>query len=381
MKNISELTDPEVLEQTLRAAKTEKEATLILLEYLCEVEKRRLHVARGYASLWEYVHKVLGYSEAQSYERIASMRLMRKIPEVRAELKSGDLNLSTASKLASHVRRENLQPAQTRALMAEISGKSAREVERVLAKHAKEPVFKFEKVRPLSQKTTRVTFDVGEEFIELLKRTKELQGNPALSLEETFALLMKDYVKRKEVRRSSSEMRAESAKVRGAPAENTIAPEIAAVSKNGIAPETAAASESAAASFESPAPPAEDSAALEALASQYGHYGGFAENPRSANASGVRRPFGGHSRPASRYIPAPIRHAIRIRSGDRCEYVDAETGRRCESRSSLEFDHRLPFAKGGKTELSNLRHYCRAHNSYAAIRAYGATKMGRYLKL
>jgi 5-methylcytosine-specific restriction endonuclease McrA len=82
---------------------------------------------------------------------------------------------------------------------------------------------------------------------------------------------------------------------------------------------------------------------------------------------------------SSRYVPAPIRHSIRRRSQDRCEYIDPLTKRRCESRARLQFDHITPLAKGGRTEVANLRHYCQTHNAYVAIREYGARKMSRYL--
>src|SRR5690606_29787152 len=82
----------------------------------------------------------------------------------------------------------------------------------------------------------------------------------------------------------------------------------------------------------------------------------------------------------SRYISKSLRIEVRKRSQGQCEYVDPVTKRRCESRSDLQFDHKVPFARGGRTELSNLRHYCRGHNTLSAIQAYGKDKMSQYLK-
>src|SRR6185437_15510137 len=82
MDRISDLSDQELHARTLVAASKEKAATLALLDYLAEVDIRRLYSAQAYSSLWEYVHKALGYSESQASERVAAMRLMRRLPEI-----------------------------------------------------------------------------------------------------------------------------------------------------------------------------------------------------------------------------------------------------------------------------------------------------------
>jgi hypothetical protein len=58
------------------------------------------------------------------------------------------------------------------------------------------------------------------------------------------------------------------------------------------------------------------------------------------------------------------------RDGDQCTYVDAQ-GRRCSCRSFLELDHVIPFARGGKAVLENLRVRCRAHNRWYAEQTFG----------
>ena len=80
----------------------------------------------------------------------------------------------------------------------------------------------------------------------------------------------------------------------------------------------------------------------------------------------------------SRYIAMNVRRKIRERSGDRCEFTDTESGRRCENKTGLEFDHIEPFSKGGKNTEENLRHFCRSHNTLAAIREFGREKMELY---
>ena len=51
------ISDDELHVRTLTASANEKQATLVLLEHLTEVDHRRLFALRGYSSLWEYAHK------------------------------------------------------------------------------------------------------------------------------------------------------------------------------------------------------------------------------------------------------------------------------------------------------------------------------------
>jgi 5-methylcytosine-specific restriction endonuclease McrA len=72
-----------------------------------------------------------------------------------------------------------------------------------------------------------------------------------------------------------------------------------------------------------------------------------------------------------RYIPAAIRRQVWQRDEGRCTFV-TESGRRCEARGAVEFDHVEPLARGGPSTVENLRVRCRAHNPYEAERMFGA---------
>ena len=73
--------------------------------------------------------------------------------------------------------------------------------------------------------------------------------------------------------------------------------------------------------------------------------------------------------PASGHVPAKMNRALKQNAEQCCQWVDESTKRRCESRHQLEIDHIKPRAKGGKTELQNLRVLCRFHNQQAAREA------------
>ncbi len=324
MKKWSQITNKHLHTLTLSAAKLEKSATLDLLEYLAEIDRRRLYAEMGFPSLWIYVHEVLGYSESQTSERVSAMRLMVKVPEVKKELEAGNISLTTTAKLATHVRREKTSATETLNLLTSISGKTSREVEQHLAKHAVVE-FKMDKMKTVTPETTRIIIDVDQEFIELLERVRELKGNLGSSTQELLKYSLKTIVKRYEVKNTESNIDQK---------ESLRAHEV----KN-----------------------KSDSTSKSQLQS-------------NQSKSNTQPGFD------SRYIPASVKNAIRIRSKDQCEYIDQSSQKRCECKIRLEFDHIIPFSMGGQSTIENLRHYCSAHNKLSAIRQFGVSHMQQYLK-
>ncbi len=210
MEKLSVLDATALKAATLEAAKNEKTATLILLECLSEIDRRRLYAEWAYGSLFEYVHKGLGYSEAQSSERVSAVRLLREVPEVKVALEKGALTLTSTAKLASHVRRENPSPERTLELLSQCEGKPTRAVERILLSNASLHASAPERVRAVSPTETKLSVTVDEEFMALVTRMRELGGNPGEPLAALFSRAMTEYVKRREVKRDASPSRAAS---------------------------------------------------------------------------------------------------------------------------------------------------------------------------
>jgi 5-methylcytosine-specific restriction endonuclease McrA len=68
----------------------------------------------------------------------------------------------------------------------------------------------------------------------------------------------------------------------------------------------------------------------------------------------------------SRYISVGVKRQILFRDQYSCTYRDPKTGRVCQSRYGLQFDHLLPFSQGGAHTAQNLVLKCGAHNRYRA---------------
>ena len=209
MQNFSQkthqmLNDAELLTLTLRAAKTEKEATLALLDYLVEIDARRLYATvNTCSSLFDYLVKELGFSHPAASERVNTVRLMRAVPLVKEHLETGKLTLTSAAQIQRFVNAEQKVDPKGRAVSTEVKqkiidaclGKSKREVEKTLFEKQSEParILTQEKVRALSSSRTEIKFTVDEATLEKLKQLKDMTGDA--SLEKIFdqaldALLM-----------------------------------------------------------------------------------------------------------------------------------------------------------------------------------------------
>ncbi len=81
--------------------------------------------------------------------------------------------------------------------------------------------------------------------------------------------------------------------------------------------------------------------------------------------SGKKRPI--HLiRSIRKPIKISIKRELFNRAGYCCQFVDPVTGKKCESVYQLQIDHRVPLAKNGSNDISNLQVLCRTHNLHLA---------------
>ena len=114
---VAALSDRELLAQTGNLARVERHLQGAIIDHLAEIEARSLFLRRGFASLFEYAVRELGYSDAAAGRRIAAMRLCADNPHTRERLRDGSLSLSAAAELqwAFDRQRRRVPPATPRA--------------------------------------------------------------------------------------------------------------------------------------------------------------------------------------------------------------------------------------------------------------------------
>ena len=109
------VSDDELLFRTRELARHETELTIVTIQHLDEIERRELYDKRGYPSLFEYAVRELNYSKACAWRRIMVMKLCREVPGIPDKLRSGELNLTTASQLQNAIEKRARKAARERA--------------------------------------------------------------------------------------------------------------------------------------------------------------------------------------------------------------------------------------------------------------------------
>jgi hypothetical protein len=105
-----------------------------IVEYICEIESRRLYAELGYANVIDWLVKDLGYSESSAYRRMMAARAIRAVPEAAEKIEDGRLNLVTLAKVQSAIRSEEKRTGErvsleTRStIIAQTENKTLREL-------------------------------------------------------------------------------------------------------------------------------------------------------------------------------------------------------------------------------------------------------------
>jgi 5-methylcytosine-specific restriction endonuclease McrA len=300
-------------------------ASATVIAHLAEFDARRLYVPEGYPSMARFCVGELGLTEQVALKLIRVGRTALQFPDIFLALADGRLNSTAVIMLAPWLTRENAAE-----VLAAAARKSNEEIRQLLAERFPKPdvPLRLETVAApaLSVQTVEQAVGCGGSVDEVSAQTPQ---TPAPR--PTVAPLAPD---RYGVRFTMGQATHEAMRL----VEQLLGRRVTSDDMD------------------------------EALGQ------GF----KAMAAAIEKRKFAATDRPRSqrkasrgRHIPAEVKRAIRQRDQGRCTFV-AESGRRCEARSHLEFDHVMPVARGGKATLDNLRLHCRAHNLYEAERAFGA---------
>jgi hypothetical protein len=329
--NLKSISDSELLLSTKRLACEEKRIGIEVLHHLKEVDVRKLFASIGFSSLFAYCTEELGYSEGGAYRRISAMRLLTEVPQYEAKLKEGTVSVATLSQVQSFLVQEKRQLGKIYSqdekmeLLAKVEGKSAHQTERVLATISPQSA-RTEKARVINEDETEIRFTASRELMFKIERLKNLLGHRPEA--QSYAGLIEELV--------------DLGIKKLDPLEKPI-------------------------KFEKPVK-SDQSLKLDRTES----------TPQSSLPPVEVAPSEGKS--PTRFIPAAVKRAAWRRDGGQCTYQDPKTGRRCESRHALQFEHIQPFARGGKSSFENLKLLCPAHNQYMAVQIYGLQKMQRFWK-
>lgn len=191
------------IENTLgELVKQERQTTNRILELINLAELRKIHLERGYSSLFEWLVKAFGYSESAAYRRISAARLLREVPETAAKIESGALNLTTLAKAQSAFRAqekisgEKLSSAKRAEVLQLIENKSSTQVDsQLLGLFPDTERPDKEKIKLVNENTSSLTVHLRREDIENLDWIKAHFSHalPGASTGEILSRVLKEF--------------------------------------------------------------------------------------------------------------------------------------------------------------------------------------------
>jgi hypothetical protein len=334
MKNLSALSDAELLDSTRLHVQRTRVLDAELLLLLGEIDARKLYAEKAYSSMFTFCMGELGFSEDVAFNRLTCARLARDFPRVLDFVRDGRIHLTGLRLLEPVLTSDNLEE-----VLAAASGKSKRAIEELVVKLAPQPA-----VPPTIRKVPERA-PVVVEAPALLPLTVEQAPVP-----EPLPVTLPAPVERKPTVKPLSEetyvvkftasaaLKAKLEKAQELLGHRVDAGDFVAVIDRAL-----------------------DLLIEDVLKERFG----VGRKARSAAANAEQKEVA-----STRHIPDAMKREVYERDGGQCTFV-SDDGRRCEERSGLEFEHIEGFARTEQHSVEGLTLHCRTHNQLAADRLYG----------
>lgn len=316
-EEISKLNDEQLLNGLEQLVKSERKIMHLILAYVHEIEIRKLHLAKGYDSIYKFLTGHHGYSEDAAYARMQAARLLAKVPEVSEKLKDGVLNLTQLCQVSTAIRAEKktgniVTKAETKAILCNIENKNINETRQLIASQLEQPIKVRDSVKPQSNESIRIEVTFTKEQYRIFQQAQDLMSHLVFdrSIAGGIQLLSEFFIQKKLGGNSKKPLLEKP--VRSDDQDDTSLMKVSDVSKN-----------------------------FEAAAS-------------STRGSRVKRK-------KRKYISVKIRRRLLAEANHKCTFI-GDSGKVCDSTYQLQLDHVVGLADGGDNDISNLRILCGVHN-------------------
>jgi 5-methylcytosine-specific restriction endonuclease McrA len=348
------LSDRDLLNSTKVVVPRERGITVIVLDHLYEVDRRKLYLTLGYSSMFAYCTGELGYSASATKRRISTTRCIARFPEVLPLLKANEVNLSTITQVS-----EIMTPHNSSAILSRIRRKSQREVEAIVAEYEPLSTLPRERARTVVVRIpARTVTDLNTAAATVPPVAIPLAAEPSQEMQAAQNTMKTNQDRNgpEPDRPSLPAMHFERRTVIQFCAREAVMTKLDRVR--------------ALASHRLPA-----NAPLEQVIEFLADYFSRREDPqlrherRETRADNARR-AGAAKTSSARAIPARVRDEVFVSDRGECSYQGPD-GRKCESNHVVQVDHIKPVARGGASTRDNLRLLCAYHNRLEAERLMG----------
>ncbi|MGZ3817143.1 MAG: hypothetical protein ACXVCR_14750, partial [Bdellovibrio sp.] len=205
MISLSNISNLELISRMEKLVRTERKITHMILQYILEMEERKLYADLGYDGMYTYLTRGLGYSEASAYRRLQSARLLRKVPEISTNIEEGNLNLSQLTQVQKCLKEKkkktgkSISSQDTLLVLEKIQNKNTFETEKVLAMEFDRSFQAHERVQPQKNDSVRIEITLTQEQFSELEQAKSLLSHicPDGNLADVISTLAKIYNRKK----------------------------------------------------------------------------------------------------------------------------------------------------------------------------------------
>jgi len=314
---LKKLSDDQLLESLGEQFVIDRKTSHFILLHLKEIWTRRLYAKRGYPNLMSMLIKHFHQSETAANQRLKCLELMLDVPIVEERLIAGDLNMSTVAMAQRQIKREE-----------KITGKKVSKGK------------KAEIVESITNKT------MASAEIELFKLLPETASHP-----QTYERRVSENATRlsltlpDDVRDMMNQLKEIWAHVDPSMDHIEVMRRSFKIALQKVDPSQKVNSNNAKAS----------------------------QSTRHLTESVKHR-----GTKSLTYYGKAFDRELWQRAGSQCEFVDEQTGRRCDCRFGLQREHVIPLALGGTNTLSNMQLLCATHNQLRARKVFGDKKIDSY---
>jgi hypothetical protein len=354
-----DISNQELAERILLLRDRERAITVKFLNHLGEFDKRRLYLDLGYSSLFDYCVRKLGYSESSAFRRVECARALREFPQLGSMILNGEVNLCS---LATAARKLS----EGKIVLADINGKSRREVEGLIA--GLNPGHKpKEKIRQIS---VRVASEpMVNEFNKSLSASNSLsRTEPALNLSPELIsenslspVKVKFDAVAEGVFSNINPQSEEAGLLSPVKVKSETRSETRLEIKFSLSEESFKKLEEVKAALSNKLGAG---ASVEDIFNELMDKCLKGARPKTEPIE-LNKGVKSDSRPSvkiiRRHIPRAVRREVMLRDTYSCSYVSAD-GTRCGAKAHLHLDHIQPYSMGGAHSRDNLRVLCRSHN-------------------
>jgi hypothetical protein len=205
---LKNLTERALIEKLTNLVHAEKKMTAELIEYISEVDRRRLYLKLGFTSLFQYLTEALGYTPGSAQRRIDSARLLTELPEIKLDIEEGQINLMQISAMARAVREarkagRQVDAGRKREILNAIKQQDLPKSEKTISEMLSIRPTTQEKKRVQGDESVRLEMTFTKEQIALLEHVKQTISHTHPNPTWTEVI---DYLARKFTRKPTARM-------------------------------------------------------------------------------------------------------------------------------------------------------------------------------